>query len=253
MWTRRLSESLGAVMDPVAFTKALLIALNNPEVQSSFGGTVESKVRQKVTEIHSTLGAIVEEKVRQEITALRVQLKEKDEVIQKLKTEVGTLQDQVDSMEQYSRRNNLRITGLKEKDNENAIQTTLEMFNDVMKVDPPVCEAEIDRVHRVGRPSGDPQNPRPMLVKFATYRSRSRVVSFRTNLNGIKHPYPIYLNEDLSRARMDQFYRARVAKKRAQINGCWTHDGTLVIKDLNNTIKSANTLSAMIDLLGKPN
>ena len=102
---------------------------------------------------------------------------------------------------------------------------------------------DIDRVHRVGRKQG---TPRPILVRFATYRARQGVYANRLRLNpkqrlGVPgRPWeeaaataktsstptpspaqPVYINEDLTKIRATLLWHARQAKIGKKIPDCW--------------------------------
>ncbi|ELT88644.1 hypothetical protein CAPTEDRAFT_199468, partial [Capitella teleta] len=173
MWTRRASQSF-LDMDSAAFAKALGLALKDPQVRSS-------------------LGDIVGESVRQEIIALRAELKRKDATIDDLRRRVVTLETSNDSLEQYQRRNSLRIAGFPEDENEDILTRTLELMNTTMSVEPAITAHDVDRIHRVGKKDGG--KPRSVIIKFATYRARHRVMQHRRNLRNTTH----FINEDLTR------------------------------------------------------
>ncbi|ELU11221.1 hypothetical protein CAPTEDRAFT_212845 [Capitella teleta] len=119
-----------------AFAKALGLALKDPQVRSS-------------------LGDIVGESVRQEIIALRAELKRKDATIDDLRRRVVTLETSNDSLEQYQRRNSLRIAGFPEDENEDILTRTLELMNTTMSVEPAITAHDVDRIHRVGKKDGE--------------------------------------------------------------------------------------------------
>ena len=228
VWTRRMSQ----VMDPEEFTRCLLTALSEKAVCVAFGD-------------------IIADRVREEVAPLKKALQEKEMEISSLKTKVSSLETDLECLEQYTRRNSIRISGVRETGGEDVVEKAVELFNNEMNVSPPVSLEDIDRVHRVGpiSSSSSHSGPRNILVKFATYRTRFRVMSQRRTLNNAGHALPIYLNEDLTRSRATLLYRARQLKQRGRINGCWTHDGTIVIKDRHNVIRYARTLPEAEKLL----
>ena len=164
MWTRRLSTR---VMDPEDFTKCFLAALNNPVVSESLGNLMGNRVREEVQQLHTLL-------------------ERKDAEIAQLTDKIEDLESRLDQAEQYSRRNCIRIVGLPESDNEDTTSLTMKLINDTMALDPPLELHEIDRLHRVGKAeSGTPRGKhRGIIVKFATYRSRARVIKARSTLSG---------------------------------------------------------------------
>lgn len=222
-------------MDPAQFIQSFISALKNQEVRDS-------------------LGDIVAANVKNEITQLREELKTKDAKIDKLERRIESLESDVDSLEQYSRRNSIRLFGLEEKPDEDAASLAVSFVNEHMKVEPPITVDDIDRVHRVGKKIGptesessSPQQPKPraILMKFATYRARQRVVTQRKHIKDTGY----YMNEDLTRARSTMLYKARVMKRQKLIQESWTHDGAFVIKDNHNKIHSARSLQQCDELL----
>ena len=97
-------------------------------------------------------------------------IKSKNERIDKLETNVQNLESTVDELEQYSRRNSVRISGIVESEHEDVSKRVLDLFNHKMGVNTKI--EDIDRMHRVGK-RGD--RPRAVLIKFATYRAREAV------------------------------------------------------------------------------
>ena len=102
-----------------------------------------------------------------------------------------------------------------------------------MKLQPPITAEEIDSVHRMGpRKEG---TTRPVLVKFATYRTSNRVFSNKKILkpkdnNAAKTP--VYINKDLTRRRANLLWKSRTHVKNYNLKGCWSSDGTVLV--LNN-------------------
>ena len=47
----------------------------------------------------------------------------------------------------------------------------------------------------------------------------------------IKPEDAIWFNEDLTKTRSELLFRARKAKKQGQIEGVWTSDGTVLVKN----------------------
>lgn len=78
---------------------------------------------------------------------------------QTLRKRVVRLEEAIDNAEQYSPRNCLRITGIKEPENEITYDTVINLAR---SVDVKVSLQDIDRSHRLGRPeSGDIGTPKP--------------------------------------------------------------------------------------------
>ena len=160
MWTRRLSTSMK--IDQGDFVEAFLLALDNDKIVKKLQGGLFTQLQT-------------------EIGQLKDIIQHKDSKIENLE-ELTEVKNATDALEQYSRRNSLRISGLVELQNENPTQVALSFCNERLCVQPAITLSDIDRVHRVGRRDGDPARARMLLVKFSTYRARQRVFAARVAL-----------------------------------------------------------------------
>ena len=218
-----------------SFIKGFLASLQDPAIQKALKEIVGEQMREELRQ-----------EVRQELSQLRNELRQELSELRsentRLRNLVGDLEDQVESQEQYSRRNCLRISGLTEQDGEDVGETTLKLFNQKMDVQPPIQPSDIDRIHRLGEKRDDGR-PRGVIVKFSAYTARNRVMKARRNLNNrnIQPKDAIYVNESLTLQRSKLLYKARMMKRQRRIEKVWTHDGSLVIKDLHGRIRSAKT------------
>lgn len=177
-----------------------------------------------------------------EIKELKDLLSQKDDTITQLQDQISVLEQKNDDLEQYTRRNSLRISGMEETPEEDCYQLVLDLANTTLELDPPLTLLDIDRTHRTGTPQ--PDSVRPILVKFATYRQRQRCMYQRSLLRR-KMPN-VYLNEDLTAKRSTLLWSARQAKKSKKIDGCWSSDGRLFIRTNSGTthlIKNENDLN----------
>ena len=118
----------------------------------------------------------------------------------KLSNELNQSVLKVDELEQYDRRNSLRLS-LNTKQEE--VENTDKIVVNGVDIE---C-SDISRSHRVGRPGS---KPRPILVTFVSYRMREKLYSNRKKM--VKNTY---ISEDLTRYRQGLFYKARQEQKRA--------------------------------------
>ncbi|XP_052285650.1 uncharacterized protein LOC127881623 [Dreissena polymorpha] len=145
-----------------------------------------------------------------------------------LRLRVNSLENMIDDAEQYSRRNCLRLTGIPETEGESTDDIIIKLCK---QVNADIKLSDIDRSHRVGKPG--PSKSRPIIVKFATYRSRQTLYKTRAALKSTGFS-GAYLNEDLTRKRSQIMYTARQLVKYKKLEGCWTADGIIMVKDLNH-------------------
>ena len=71
--------------------------------------------------------------LQKEVSDLREVVKNKNAEISSLKNSVSVLQLKTDELEQYSRRNTLRVSGVPESENEDIVDNMLHLFNDKME------------------------------------------------------------------------------------------------------------------------
>lgn len=180
----------------------------------------------------------------EEVKKVNVDLQQQND---KLTRTVLNLQTQMDDIEQYSRRNCLRVAGIKEDASENTDTVILKLAGD-MGVN--LTLADIDRSHRVGRPGNPSGRPRHIIVKFTTYRARAAIYRNRRTMMANPLLNNIYVNEDLTAYRSELLFRARQAVKQKQLLGAWSYDGRLYVRDkrdIRRNLDSDGDLDLYID------
>lgn len=129
----------------------------------------------------------------------------------------------VDSLEQYTRRNNLRLFGIPENTEENTDTVVVSVLNSRLKMT--LRLVDIERTHRVGKvQKGETKRPRAIIIKFCSYRIRHKVFQAKKLLKGTG----IVLKEDLTTLRATLLSKAVQRWGTANI---WTHDGKFFRKD----------------------
>lgn len=140
----------------------------------------------------------------------------------------------------------MRISGIPETKDEDVYHKTLETLNSALHINPPLDMTHIDRLHRTGKPRTD-DKARQVLVKFTSYRARQKVTSKRSLLDGTQ----LYLNEDLTKKRNHLFWCTRMAKRNKQVKDCWTIDGRVIVRDLNNVTHELRKQCELQELIGE--
>ena len=132
------------------------------------------------------------------------------------------LSDEMDALEQYSRRNCLLFHGVPETDADDTTESVISLCKGKLDVD--VSRDLIDRSHRLGQrhvgPSGE-YKPRPIIVKFRSYETRRSVFSAKRLLKGTK----FVVTENLTRRRNDLLKKVRSLDT---VSCAWTTDGRIV-------------------------
>nr|KAG5713451.1 hypothetical protein BaRGS_024999 [Batillaria attramentaria] len=130
-----------------------------------------------------------------------------------------------DSLEQYGRREIVRIVGMKEEEGEDVEGKVLKIFKDAgAEVD----SSDISVVHRTGPKSSTARGrgPRPILVKFVSRRKKREVMMKKKELTEGKTGYKdVYLNDDLTSLRAKLF---SYVKRSKMFGSVWTVDGKIL-------------------------
>ena len=125
-----------------------------------------------------------------EITSLRKELAEINDTRNDLKKKVEEAKDRIDDLEQYSRRNRLIFTGIKEAgedetENTDEIIGLLDICRSKLQIE--LHRFSLDRTHMLGRkriprPDTEVPKPRPIIAKFINYHDRDSVYKCKRKL-----------------------------------------------------------------------
>ena len=202
--------------------------------------------------VSGAVAARVSDRLLGELAGLKEKLLEKDR-------EISLLKDQVNALEQYSRRNCVRIGPVPESADEN----TDEIVKAVAKsVGVDLTDNAIDRSHRVGKKSATATRNRPILVRLTSYRHKEALMKVRRALKQIdgakivpSADWPplarntgssatpafrkIFINEDLTGIRAHVAAKARQLKRDQRISDTRTRDGFIFVKKNNSSYKIA--------------
>lgn len=206
-------------------------------VTRSKGIDIKSIIRETITELLSDDSFVsrVADKVKSNLGI--------DELVQKVKAceaEISALRDeralllnQADMADQYNRRNNIRIFGIKEVQDENIETVVLEMFQSKLNVS--LQPHDMDRCHRVGKPRAD--GKRPVIVKFLRYSHKIQVISNQRRLKG-SH---IFIAEDLTSSR---YKLLKQSMEKWDKKNVWLYNGKIYV----NTEGKRIVISSQEDL-----
>jgi len=155
------------------FALYFIEALNDISVQESLKKTLVGAFD------YDQLADRVSQKLQLRITTLEATITEQGQTIQSLEEKVDVLENKIDDLEQYSRRSSVRISGLKETENENVAAKVGEVMQKLGLVDE---VSAINRMHRVGPKPDVPwetitaSTSRPVLVQFKDYPTKYKVM-----------------------------------------------------------------------------
>lgn len=139
----------------------------------------------------------------------------------KIKSLEEKLVRKTDDLEQYQRRQSLRIFGVEETEGENTDCIARDI---AVKIGVELSDTDIDRSHRVGRKSENKH--RPIIVKFVSYRKRSEMYRNKKKLKNSG----IVLREDLTQLR---YKLLQDCITRFGLRNVWTVDGAIMVSTEN--------------------
>lgn len=198
---------------------------------------VEGTVTDLIKSLEFSQAEIVD--LKNNIKVLQKTLNEKQVIIEGLESKVSETVQRLNYNEDYSRRNNLRITGLQEQAGEtweNTSTKVSKMINDNLEL-PPVS---LERAHRVG--PVNPSRPRPVVVRFEKYSDRETVIRNAKKLKGTG----IYISEDLCPASQEIKMKQLPLLKKARDEGkiAYFRHTRLIIKEKTGQQSSFSTIAA---------
>ena len=179
--------------------------------------------KKKINElINSNQSKIAE--LDEELAKLKSNLALKDKAIAGLEDDNYRLSQEVDDLEQYTRRTNVRIYGVAEQTEENTDNLAIDFFKSELNVD--VASNDISRSHRVGKKSA--AKPRPIIVRFTKHKTKVAVMSRRRMLKERKRPFN--LQEDLTINRREILNYLNKDIEEGIVSKVWTVDGVVCFR-----------------------
>ena len=165
-----------------------------------------------------------------------LKLQELDSAIEEIQDDLDHQEEQMEYLENQSRRNNVRVDGIPEEDKETWEETEAKV-KQVLKDELNLASApDIERAHRVGKSSCRPASaancPRTIVCRLRDWKERETILKCARRIK----PDNIFVKEDLSPATLEkrESQRAKMeAAKRAGKIAYFVLD-KLVIRDRPN-------------------
>ena len=194
----------------------------------------EEKIERQEGDIHDLKVAL--EKKEDEVQSLTSSMK-------KLDSKIEAFENRANDLEQYSRRNSVRVFGVPETSTESTDNLVLNVVSD--RLGCTMTKADIDRSHRSGKPRSD-NKPRPILVKLCSYRMKAELIKDRRKLKGSG----ISIQEDLTQFNHKLLMQLASHPK---VEAAWSSDGRVMaalktnqegvqVKRLFSTMRQVATL-----------
>ncbi|CAC5418692.1 unnamed protein product [Mytilus coruscus] len=179
----------------------------------------------------------------------------------KLSKENQSLRDDIDALEQYGRRDLLRINGIPDGGSSETSEQTTELVKELLKsVDKSIDTNDVVRSHRIGQPrtgsvnangarNSVPPRPRQVIVKLKDHFAKKRILKCKKAMRENRDLRYIRVNEDLTKIRNTIAFKARQLRIEHHIRDTWTVNGKIFVKDNIEQVHQVNTMAAFLNFV----
>lgn len=175
--------------------------------------------------VAKTVTATVLQAIEQKFDEQKKELDSLKDKVKSLEAQKNENEQKIDKLEQYTRRNSLRVFGIKESMNENLEDKVLQFFKNQLNED--IKMEQVDRMHRVGKFKNG--GTRAIIIKFVSYQHRAIIFGRKRMLKGSGY----LIKEDLTADRVKLLKSAETKFGR---KNTWSKDGKIYVS-ANNAIK----------------
>ena len=205
----------------------------------------EIKVQElEIEEIQKSRTFISDEmdELKKKLNHAMTTLKEKDQQIEDMKKTIdcyqkkqGEIENNLEQLEQYGRRENLEFLGIPQMTNENTNEIIKKL---VKKLNIEICKKDIAIAHRIKKRTygnDDKIQHAPIIIRFANRDIRNKIYSKRTCINQISdYEIPgmerLFINENLTGYRKMLFSKAKKLQKEHGYKFLWTNQCQILIR-----------------------
>ena len=206
---------------------------NTRNTNGESGGKMESTIvseilGQLIPVLTNAISTAVAASTRELLT--RIAKSAQTGKVQHLQREVQLHKFELDKLEQYSRKENIKVFGLPETEGEN---TNEKVVNLAREMGLEIGTRDISISHRIRGAAG---KPRPIIVKFVRRETKAQVMKHKRNLKKKPEFRDVFINDDLTKLRGKIMYQL---KSDENIIKQWSVDGKIfcVMKEGNREIK----------------
>ena len=157
--------------------------------------------RELLQNINKTIKDLKEEikSLCDELNKSKKDLKMTQSENQRLKQALNLTNFKLDELEQYGRRENIRIHNISESENEDGADVLFKVA-DALEIE--LDERDIQRVHRIGaKKTSKNAKPRPVIARFVSFQKRNQFLFGKSKLKGSRYLSNAFITEDLTPLR----------------------------------------------------
>lgn len=159
---------------------------------------------------------IVSQKMMVHIEKLDTRISALEKHMNNIQGDNEELRMKVDTLEQQSKCNQLRVFGVPEDGNENVKEKLLDIFENKINVN----DCQLENCYRLGPFNRTAKYPRPILATFINEQHRNKIFQNKKNLKGSR----IAITEELTKIRYELLI---LSKDKYGKGNVWTYDGNI--------------------------
>ena len=173
------------------------------------------------------------------------ELKASQRTITKLEESKQELKDQIDDLEQYTRRTNIRIYGIPETEEVDTDNLAINFVHNELGIQ--ISANDISRSHRIGKRSS---KPRPIIVRLTRHNTKVAILRNRRQLKLNKRPFNV--QEDLTMPRRDILKYLNQIEE-GVVDKVWNIDGIICLRPTKHTstIERCTTMEKCREIVRK--
>lgn len=241
--TKEIVPTIASVLKP-----SIELTIKN-SIDSILAASIKSSLDAAMTQFRNeTLQPLLNQK-DQEIKELKSKLDIQDKKLKELESNsqkssdtITYLTDGLNNLEQYGRRNNLRLNNVHLDNDSDSQRVVMDIINRALSEEESITASDIDRCHPIGKPNR--KGNRQVIIKFASYKAKEKVYSARFNLSNV------YITEDFTPTYQKVVNKLVMMKKAKRVRKFWTIDGKIFAKATETRpkyrIKSIKDISDMM-------
>ena len=233
------SSAIDAEMDKSELEQRMLYNMNNclndvPTYEVDGRGTsvgVNVFLQKVVPELMKTMITACADQINKTMNHWMSKMEEKrnqeiEVISEQFQAQVMRLKYENDANEQYSRRESVKVFGLKEESDEDPEKLVTKVFKDAgVDIDP----EDFHAVHRNGPPRKPGDNSiRPILVKFVSRKKKQEVMRKKKTLKEKEGYDKTYVLEDLTPLRSKLLKYIKNRKDLFNLAFVWTSEGKIL-------------------------
>ena len=204
---------------------AELRSLMLPELANIIKGQLPD-IKAIVKESTDTLSTEIQA-LRAENANLRAENVRLSADVESLSTRVTRVESENNALEQYTRLNSIRISGIPEIDSENTVEIVFKIAD---KLNSHIGSSDIDRSHRIGNPKTGGRH-RYIIVNLRRIMPGREYSSSAWNYVTVidKDTKSIFINEDLTKKRSKLLFHARTLSRVGKLKSAYSSDGKIFV------------------------